>query len=110
MAWMAGVLVLSSSEIASDTNVRVVATGFGASEVTLGSGCPLCYRVVVELGDVSNQQLALVGFNLEFDGGALDLVSHPGGRGRIRLNRVARLRTMAARVLTKEECRPIRHR
>ena len=71
-------LAYSSAAMASDINVWVVATDFGSSNVTVGTTCgTLNYRVMAELGDSVNQGIALIGVDLEFDGGDLDPVSAP---------------------------------
>ncbi|MCH8243634.1 MAG: hypothetical protein IH897_13630 [Planctomycetes bacterium] len=71
-------LAYSSAAMASDINVWVVATDFGSSNVTVGTTCgTLNYRVMAELGDSANQGIALIGVDLEFDGGDLDPVSAP---------------------------------
>lgn len=71
-------LAYSSAAIASDINVWVEATDFGSSSATVGTTCgTLNYRVMAELGDSQNQGIALIGFDLEFDGGALDPASAP---------------------------------
>ena len=71
-------LAYSSAAIASDINVWVEATDFGSSSATVGTTCAtLNYRVMAELGDSVNQGIALIGFDLEFDGGDLDPASAP---------------------------------
>ena len=71
-------LAFGSAAMASDINVWVEATDFDSSDVTVGTTCgTLNYRVFAELGDNDNQGLALIGYDLEFDGGALDPASPP---------------------------------
>lgn len=71
-------LAYSSAALASDINVTVEATDFGSSSATVGTTCgTLNYRVVAELGDNLNQGIALIGFDLVFDGGDLDPASPP---------------------------------
>jgi|GEM_PF-2992419 len=68
------VLACGSMAMASGLNIQIVAPDFaGASDVTVGTTCgTLNYEVIVDLDDANNQGLALVGFDLEFSGGALD--------------------------------------
>lgn len=49
----------------------------GGSAVTVGPNCEVPYYVVGELTDVPNMGLALVGFDLEFDGGDLSHANAP---------------------------------
>ena len=71
-------LAYSSAAIASDIDVWVEATDFESSSATVGTTCgTLNYRVLAVLGDSDNQGIALIGLDLEFDGGALDPASAP---------------------------------
>ena len=49
----------------------------GESAITVGPNCEVPYYVVGELTDVPNMGLALAGFDLEFDGGALSYANAP---------------------------------
>ena len=59
----------------SDLNVVVLSGGSGSVIVTPGS--EVSYEVVVELGDAINEGLAFIGFDLDFDGGALEQANTP---------------------------------
>ena len=56
---------------ATDLDLTVEATGCHASAVTIGPLCETQYRVVGELSDADADGLALVVFDLEFDGSGL---------------------------------------
>ncbi|MCH8241874.1 MAG: hypothetical protein IH897_04585 [Planctomycetes bacterium] len=75
---MLGLAYSSATMGATPINVWVEATDFGSSSATVGTTCgTLNYRVLAELGDSANQGIALIGFDLEFDGGSLDPASSP---------------------------------
>jgi hypothetical protein len=64
---------------ASDLLVTLAADVCDASTIVVGPGCEVVYRVIGELSDSSNRGLAVVVFDLEFDGGALPQASEPTG-------------------------------
>jgi len=61
----------------TNLNVRVESGGLGA--ITVGPGGLVEYQVIGILGDDNNQGLALVGFDLDFDGGDLSQADNPTG-------------------------------
>ena len=71
------VLGLSSVASASDLNLRVEAAGCHASTITIGPSCETPYRVIGELADAKSDGLAMVVFDLEFDGGDLSPADTP---------------------------------
>jgi hypothetical protein len=92
------VLGFASAAVATDLNLSVEALGCHASEVTVGPTCETPYRVVGELSDADSDGLAMIVFDLDFDGGGLspaggptelpmssfappDGLSNPGGYG-----------------------------
>jgi len=65
---------------AQATNLNVsVQTAAGASSINVGPGETVNYRVTGILSDDLNEGLALVGFNLVFDGGDLAQADTPAG-------------------------------
>jgi hypothetical protein len=56
---------------ATDIDLVVQAHEFGLSEITVGPGCEVGYRVIVELADGANQGLASLAFDLDYSGGLL---------------------------------------
>ena len=69
--------LLASAAAASDLNVSVESGGQNA--ITVSPGAQVAYDVVAELSDAANEGLALVRFDLAFDGGDLPQASTPGG-------------------------------
>ena len=73
-------LAYSSVAMGGDTliDVWIEATDFGSSSVTVGTTCgTLNYRIMAVLGDSDNQGIALIGVDVEFDGGDVDTLSPP---------------------------------
>ncbi len=64
---------------ASDLNVSVERASDGASSITVSPGEVVDYQVTGILSDSLNEGLALVGFNLVFDGGDLTAANTPSG-------------------------------
>ncbi len=77
-AVLAAGLVTATAQ-ASNLNVSVVNAGDGASSVTVSPGDVVTYQVTGMLDDDVNEGLALVGFNLVFDGGDLPQTDTPTG-------------------------------
>ncbi len=74
---LALVLSFGSVALATDLDVVIEADGCDASAITVGPACEIDYRVIVVLTDDASQGLALVLFDLEFDGGALAQAHEP---------------------------------
>lgn len=84
---VAAFVILSSvvAQAVPNMNLAVIAGDeLGSSNVTLGPGCTVPYSVSGELSDSSSRGLAGFGFDLVFDGGALEAgrvpteASYPG--------------------------------
>lgn len=67
--------LLAPASLASDLNLTV--TSAGQRLVTVTPGAPVPWAVVGELSDNSNQGLAMVAFDLSFDGGPLTPAAAP---------------------------------
>ena len=67
----------SSVALATDLNVTVEADVCDASTITVGPACEILYRVTAELHDTANEGLAVVVFDLEFDGADLSPADEP---------------------------------
>ena len=63
--------------LATDLNVTLVADVCDASTITVGPACEITYRAIGELSDTATGGLAVVVFDLEFDGGALPQADQP---------------------------------
>jgi hypothetical protein len=70
-------LGFGSAALATELNLRVEASGCHASNVTIGPSCETPYRVIGELTDAESDGLAMVVFDLEFDGGGLSPADTP---------------------------------
>lgn len=66
-----------SAVLATDLNVTVEADLCGASAITVGPACETTYRVIAELTDDNSQGLAVIVFDLEFDGNGLPQADQP---------------------------------
>lgn len=62
---------------ASDLGVTLEADGCESSTIAVGPGCDVVYSVFGELGDTANQGLAVIVFDLKFDGGTLPQANEP---------------------------------
>jgi hypothetical protein len=74
---LAAALCLGTTAFATDLNLTCDAEGCEASTITVGPLCETAYRVTGELTDDATQGLAIVIFDLEFDGGALSQANEP---------------------------------
>jgi len=74
---MAVLVVFGSAALATDLDLTVEALGCHSSEITIGSSCETAYRVVGELTDPASDGLAMIVFDLEFDGGNLPQLDTP---------------------------------
>jgi hypothetical protein len=77
IAVLAALVGFSAAALATDLNLTVEALGCHSSEVTVGPSCDTPYRVVGELTDADSDGLAMIVFDLEFDGGTLSPVNTP---------------------------------
>lgn len=71
--------LVAASVQASDLNVSVQRASDGASSISVSPGEVVNYQVTGMLSDDLNEGLALVGFNLVFDGGDLAAADTPAG-------------------------------
>ena len=70
---------LSGSAAAATTSLNVSVESDGSNLITVAPGAEVSYEVVGVLSDDANEGLALVGFNLVFDGGDLPHADIPVG-------------------------------
>jgi hypothetical protein len=68
---------ICSPSLATDLDLTVEALGCYSSTVTVGPSCVTQYRVVGVLTDAQSDGLAMVVFDLEFDGGSLSQADTP---------------------------------
>lgn len=68
-------LALGGTAMAANLNVSV--TSNGSNAITVAPNCTLTYSVSGVLSDMNNEGLALVGFDLDFTGGALAQAATP---------------------------------
>lgn len=71
-------LALATAANASDLNVQVL-SDTDMSSISVAPGATVNYKVVGVLNDETNEGLALVGFDLDFDGGDLAQANEPTG-------------------------------
>jgi hypothetical protein len=64
---------------ASTTSINLSIKSMGQSTVTVRPGVTIRYRVIGELSDDNNEGLALIGFDLHFEGGPLQQADEPTG-------------------------------
>ncbi|MCH7885272.1 MAG: hypothetical protein IIC01_08485 [Planctomycetes bacterium] len=76
VGWVVGVCCASSAAMATDISISVESMA-GLHEITVAPGAEVQYRVVGILSDMDNEGLALVGFDLEFEGGPLSQADTP---------------------------------
>ncbi|UCC29749.1 MAG: IPTL-CTERM sorting domain-containing protein [Phycisphaerales bacterium] len=70
---------LSGSAAATTTSLKVSVESYGSNLIIVAPGAEVGYEVAGVLSNDANEGLALVGFNLVFDGGALTHVDIPVG-------------------------------
>lgn len=68
--------LMASSALATDLNIAVRDLN-GNSTITVSPGATVQYRVSGQLTDTANEGLALIGFDLDFDGGPLPQANTP---------------------------------
>jgi hypothetical protein len=61
------------------TNINLRVKSMGRSTIVVNPGATVHYRVMGELSDDANQGLALIGFDLDFEGGPLPQADEPTG-------------------------------
>jgi hypothetical protein len=67
----------AAGSAASAANLNVSVTSGGSNNITVPPGCVVTYSVSGQLSDTNNEGLALVGFDLDFTGGALTQANVP---------------------------------
>ncbi len=67
----------AAGSAASAANLNVTVTSGGSNNITVPPGCVVTYSVSGQLSDTNNEGLALVGFDLDFTGGALTPATVP---------------------------------
>jgi len=76
---LAMLLGLGLPSLATDLELTVEALGCYSSAITVGPSCETSYRVVGVLSDAGSDGLAMVVFDIEFDGGDLSQAELPTG-------------------------------